>query len=128
MVDEGTAWTLLRAAARTRVDRVGSPGAGLHLRDGEWTLDGVADPEATALLKRMGAVVATPRSTSRPWVVAHLAQSIDGRIAMPDGTSQWISGDQDLDHTHRLRALVRRGDRGCAHGRDGRSAAHRPPL
>lgn len=39
-------------------------------------------------------------------VVAHLAQSIDGRIAMPDGTSQWISGDLDLDHTHRLRALV----------------------
>jgi riboflavin-specific deaminase-like protein len=39
-------------------------------------------------------------------VVAHLAQSLDGRIALPDGRSRWISGDEDLEHTHRLRALV----------------------
>ena len=41
----------------------------------------------------------------RPYVVAHLAQSLDGCIAMPGGESQWISGEADLDHTHRLRAL-----------------------
>lgn len=38
-------------------------------------------------------------------VVAHLAQSLDGRIALPDGRSRWISGEADLTHTHRLRAL-----------------------
>lgn len=45
----------------------------------------------------------TPRE--RPYVVAHLAQSLDGRIALPAGESQWISGHEDLVHTHRLRAL-----------------------
>lgn len=42
----------------------------------------------------------------RPVVLAHLAQSLDGRIALPDGESQWISGEADLHHTHRLRALA----------------------
>ena len=42
---------------------------------------------------------------SRPYVIAHLAQSLDGRIALPAGESQWISGPDDLAHTHRLRAL-----------------------
>ncbi len=51
---------------------------------------------------------------ARPYVTLKLAQSIDGRIAMPDGTSRWITGDQARDHAHRLRAesdaiLVGRG-------------------
>jgi riboflavin-specific deaminase-like protein len=39
-------------------------------------------------------------------VVAHLGQSLDGRIATPSGASQWITGEEDLLHTHRLRALA----------------------
>lgn len=42
----------------------------------------------------------------RPLVFAHLAQSLDGRIALDAGASQWLSGPADLDHTHRLRALA----------------------
>jgi len=42
----------------------------------------------------------------RPRAFAHLAQSLDGRIALPGGQSQWLSGPADLDHTHRLRALA----------------------
>lgn len=38
-------------------------------------------------------------------VVAHLAQSLDGRIACAGGASRWLSGDEDLIHTHRMRAL-----------------------
>ncbi|MCX4241734.1 RibD family protein [Paraliomyxa miuraensis] len=38
-------------------------------------------------------------------VIAHLAQSLDGRIATHNGVSQFISGHEDLLHTHRLRAL-----------------------
>lgn len=38
-------------------------------------------------------------------VVAHLAQSLDGRVATHSGSSQFISGREDLTHTHRLRAL-----------------------
>lgn len=38
-------------------------------------------------------------------VVAHLAQSLDGKIATECGVSRWLSGDEDLLHTHRMRAL-----------------------
>jgi diaminohydroxyphosphoribosylaminopyrimidine deaminase/5-amino-6-(5-phosphoribosylamino)uracil reductase len=40
------------------------------------------------------------------FAVAHLAQSLDGRIAAASGASRWISGDEDLCHTHRMRALA----------------------
>lgn len=43
---------------------------------------------------------------SRPFVVAQLGQSLDGRIATPTGESRWINGDAALDHVHRLRAAV----------------------
>jgi len=45
------------------------------------------------------------RSDSEGFVVAHLAQSLDGRIATQAGISQWLSGAEDLLHTHRMRAL-----------------------
>lgn len=50
----------------------------------------------------------------RPYVTLKLAQSIDGRIAMADGESKWITGDEARAHTHRERAradaiLVGRG-------------------
>lgn len=38
-------------------------------------------------------------------VVAHLGQSLDGRICTRTGDSQFITGQDDLVHTHRLRAL-----------------------
>lgn len=38
-------------------------------------------------------------------VVGHLAQSLDGRIATESGVSQFISGQEDLEHAHRMRAL-----------------------
>lgn len=41
-----------------------------------------------------------------PFVIAHLAQSLDGRIATRSGVSRWLSGDADLLHTHRMRALA----------------------
>jgi diaminohydroxyphosphoribosylaminopyrimidine deaminase/5-amino-6-(5-phosphoribosylamino)uracil reductase len=39
-------------------------------------------------------------------VVAHLGQSLDGRIATTSGASRWITGEEDLLHTHRMRALA----------------------
>jgi hypothetical protein len=35
----------------------------------------------------------------------HLAQSLDGRIATRNGMSRWLSGAEDLLHTHRMRAM-----------------------
>ena len=42
----------------------------------------------------------------RPFVVAQLGQSLDGRIATISGESRFISGEAALDHLHRLRAHV----------------------
>jgi len=39
------------------------------------------------------------------FVIARIAQSLDGYIATSDGESYWISGPEDIAHTHRLRAL-----------------------
>ena len=41
----------------------------------------------------------------RPFLMAHLAQSLDGRIAAVNGHSQWLSNEANLKHAHRLRAL-----------------------
>jgi riboflavin-specific deaminase-like protein len=38
-------------------------------------------------------------------VLGRLAQSLDGRIATSSGQSRWISGPDDIRHTHCLRAL-----------------------
>ncbi len=43
---------------------------------------------------------------SGTFAVGHIAQSLDGRIATRGGISQWISGEEDLVHTHRMRALA----------------------
>jgi riboflavin-specific deaminase-like protein len=45
-------------------------------------------------------LVAAPRL-----VVGHLAQTLDGRIATLSGSSRYITGDENLVHAHRLRAL-----------------------
>jgi diaminohydroxyphosphoribosylaminopyrimidine deaminase/5-amino-6-(5-phosphoribosylamino)uracil reductase len=42
----------------------------------------------------------------RPFVIAQLGQSLDGRIATANGASRWINGPSALDHLHRLRAHV----------------------
>ena len=44
------------------------------------------------------------RSTGRPYVVLKLAATLDGRIAAPDGTSRWITGEEARLDAHRLRA------------------------
>lgn len=45
------------------------------------------------------------RSTGGVFVLAHLAQTLDGRIACSNGHSRWISNEANLVHSHRLRAL-----------------------
>jgi riboflavin-specific deaminase-like protein len=43
---------------------------------------------------------------ARPFVVAQLGQSLDGRIATTTGESRYINGAGALDHLHALRAHV----------------------
>ncbi len=44
------------------------------------------------------------RRTGRPYVVAKVAATLDGVIAMADGTSQWITGEAARADAHELRA------------------------
>ncbi len=43
------------------------------------------------------------RTLGRPWVRLKLAASLDGRIALADGTSKWITGPEARARVHRWR-------------------------
>lgn len=46
----------------------------------------------------------TRMRTGRPWMRIKAAASLDGRIALADGTSQWITSEAARRDVHRLRA------------------------
>ena len=41
-----------------------------------------------------------------PWIIAKVAQSLDGRTTRPPGEPQWLSNNRSLGLVHRLRASV----------------------
>jgi diaminohydroxyphosphoribosylaminopyrimidine deaminase / 5-amino-6-(5-phosphoribosylamino)uracil reductase len=45
-------------------------------------------------------------TTGLPWVIAKVAQSLDGRITRPAGEPQWLSNSQSVRLAHSLRATV----------------------
>ena len=51
-------------------------------------------------IKRLGPLMGPP--PDRPYVIAQLGQSLDGRIATPTGESRYINGQAALDHLHLL--------------------------
>lgn len=82
-----------------------------RMRDAGIAVDVGTGAEAAA---RSMAGFLTRLAHGRPYVTLKLAQSIDGRIALADGASRWITGPEARAHTHALRAasdaiLVGRG-------------------
>lgn len=61
---------------------------------------GVLESEARATL----AGFLTRQTLGRPFVTLKLATSLDGQIALADGTSRWITGDAARAHAHVERA------------------------
>ena len=61
--------------------------------------------DAEDALGPLFAPLRAPVPDGRSFVLGRIAQSLDGYIATQDGESVWISGPDDLRHTHQLRAL-----------------------
>ncbi len=94
------------AYLRTKRDRMGHDRSALaHV----WAqlMQGSVPPapagtEGADLVQRYGPLVAA----GTPIVIAQLGQSLDGFIASRTGDANFITGTQDHEHLHRLRALV----------------------
>ena len=88
---------------------------------------GVADPNAAAAggaaaLVAAGVAVEGPvledravsvnrewlsaMANKRPWVIAKVAATLDGKVAAEDGTSKWITGPEARERGHKLRGKV----------------------
>jgi riboflavin-specific deaminase-like protein len=70
---------------------------------GAWSQDPPASPELAAFLALYLPYCIAPQQ--RGFVVGHLGQSLDGRIATVSGASRWVTGEADVAHNHRMRAL-----------------------
>ena len=98
---------LIVAAKPTRVV------IGQHDPDPRTAGQGIARIEAAGIAVRLLRDPASAASLAgflmlqragRPWVTLKLATSLDGCIAMADGTSQWITGEAARAHVHAMRA------------------------
>lgn len=61
---------------------------------------GVLEREA----RELNAPFLTYITRGRPWILLKVAQSLDGRIALANGQSRWITGEDSRTEVHRLRA------------------------
>lgn len=65
-------------------------------------LCGVCESEA----RRLNAPFNTFITAGRPWILLKVAQSIDGRIALANGQSRWITGESSRTEVHRIRTRL----------------------
>lgn len=97
---------LIAAGVRRVVSALADPnplaaGGAQRLRDAGVDVVLDADP-ATA--RRQNTVFLHGLRHGRPFVIWKAATSLDGRIAAPDGTSQWITSPESRARVHDLRA------------------------
>jgi riboflavin-specific deaminase-like protein len=62
------------------------------------------DTASSSAFPPIARILSAPQD--RPFVVAQLGQSLDGRIAIESGESRWINAQSALVHVHRVRAAV----------------------
>jgi diaminohydroxyphosphoribosylaminopyrimidine deaminase/5-amino-6-(5-phosphoribosylamino)uracil reductase len=74
------------------------------LASGDGSLEPPAAPDLAAFLELYLPYCLASRR--RGFVIGHLGQSLDGRIATESGASRWITGEADVVHNHRMRALA----------------------
>ncbi len=123
--DLDAAWTLVMAAARAADGAERSGGTQAFALDPEGDLVPVHAADANAVLAWRAASGWEPRipasdprralldlylptasaTASRPTTIGHLGQSLDGFIATAAGDSQFVTGEENILHLHRMRAL-----------------------
>lgn len=122
-MDEGLTWDLVRALRDACGPDEGEATAGVggsieveirgtHLiahPSGAWEASVVEGAERSpALVADAGRAlldIFVPLALQPRLVVGQLGQSLDGRIATESGASHYVTGPEDLDRLHRLRAL-----------------------
>jgi diaminohydroxyphosphoribosylaminopyrimidine deaminase/5-amino-6-(5-phosphoribosylamino)uracil reductase len=113
MLDSESAWQALLEIGEARPAETAEfrlrrgLAAGLTVtRQGDdcWRLRPPPPPEIATLFELYMPFCAVPAGTG--FVVAHLGQSLDGRIATLSGASRWVTGAADVAHNHRMRALA----------------------
>ncbi|WP_406721142.1 bifunctional diaminohydroxyphosphoribosylaminopyrimidine deaminase/5-amino-6-(5-phosphoribosylamino)uracil reductase RibD [Thioclava litoralis] len=88
-------------SAQTDPDpRVAGRGHAMLRAAGIAVTEGTSEPEARALQSGFLSRI----EHGRPWLALKLATSFDGRIALSNGQSQWITSAQARAHVHALRA------------------------
>ncbi len=119
------AWTIVMAASRA-ADTAAAAGRTLAYTaspGGDLIATRDDDPDAVVLWRRSTGwepllPASDPRqamldlylpiagaTASRPMTVGHLGQSLDGFIATHSGESQYVTGEENILHLHRMRAL-----------------------
>jgi riboflavin-specific deaminase-like protein len=102
VIDARTAWALVLAVRERGAGRADAHGASLVVEpDGSWRSTPDASEEARDVFD-----LYLPLAVPPALVVGQLAQSLDGRIATETGASHYVSGPEDIERLHRLRALV----------------------
>lgn len=109
-IDEALAWALVRAltpgavsagsTVRVRADGVPDTWLDVHA-DGTWGASAQVDDAARDILD-----IYLPVRIPGDLVIGQLGQSLDGRIATETGASHFVTGPEDIQRLHRLRALV----------------------
>ncbi len=63
---------------------------------------GILENECRKLIRTFGKWI----TTGRPWVIAKMAVSLDGRLTRPPGESQWLTATEARNDVHELRSRV----------------------
>ena len=81
----------------------GLPGFGLD--DAAWQRVLAGDLDGLDPACPYAPLFGSPTAADGCFVLGRIAQTLDGRIATVSGKSFWISGPDDILHTHRLRSM-----------------------